>query len=136
MYIPTPFLPEDRARTEMLERALEVIERSRRLSSSIPVGVQPSLRHLLRLMNSYYSNRIEGQHTTPREIEEALHHQASSNDETARKQRLALAHIEVETTVTQRWGQAPYHPMTITEIHAHSMPGPARPIWTFLKDAA
>jgi len=47
-------------------------------------------------MNSYYSNRIEGQSTHPRNIERALRHDFSSRPEVARLQRIALAHIEAE----------------------------------------
>ena len=35
-------------------------------------GALDGLRGLLRAMNSYYTNRIEGQHTLPVEIEQAL----------------------------------------------------------------
>jgi Fic family protein len=48
-------------------------------------------------MNSYYSNRIEGQHTRPAEIERALSHSFDADRELARKQRLAVAHIQAET---------------------------------------
>lgn len=47
-------------------------------------------------MNSYYSNRIEGQHTRPAEIERALHQDFDADVVLARKQRLALAHMDVE----------------------------------------
>jgi len=52
-------------------------------------------------MNSYYSNRIEGQSTTPRNIDAALHHDFSDQPEVARLQRIALAHIDAERAVEQ-----------------------------------
>jgi len=55
--------------------------------------VPPELRQLLRSMNSYYTNRIEGQHTRPHEIEQALRQDFSSDAKLAARQRLALAHI-------------------------------------------
>jgi Fic family protein len=51
---------------------------------------------LLRAMNSYYTNRIEGEHTRPSEIDQALQQDFSSNADLARKQRLAVAHIRAE----------------------------------------
>jgi hypothetical protein len=47
-------------------------------------------------MNSYYTNRIEGQHTRPSDIDRALQDDFSSNADLARKQRLAVAHIRTE----------------------------------------
>jgi Fic family protein len=47
-------------------------------------------------MNSYYSNRIEGQATHPANIERALRQDFSQTPDVARRQRLALAHIEAE----------------------------------------
>ena len=38
-------------------------------------------------MNSYYTNRIEGQHTLPVEIEQALRNDYSADADKARRQR-------------------------------------------------
>jgi Fic family protein len=47
-------------------------------------------------MNSYYSNRIEGQNTHPANIERALVHDFSDQPDTAKRQRIAIAYIEAE----------------------------------------
>jgi Fic family protein len=47
-------------------------------------------------MNSYYSNRIEGQSTHPYNIESALKNDFSHRPDEARLQRIAKAHIEAE----------------------------------------
>jgi Fic family protein len=47
-------------------------------------------------MNSYYSNLIEGQSTHPHNIERALKKDFSDRPDTARLQRIALAHLEAE----------------------------------------
>ncbi len=47
-------------------------------------------------MNSYYSNLIEGQSTHPRNIDRALAQDFSEKPDTARKQRIAVAHIAAE----------------------------------------
>jgi Fic family protein len=47
-------------------------------------------------MNSYYSNRIEGQGTHPLNIERALHNDFSSKPDVARLQRIAKSYLETE----------------------------------------
>ena len=47
-------------------------------------------------MNSYYSNRIEGQSTHPINIDRALNANFSEKPDIAKRQRIALAHIEAE----------------------------------------
>ena len=73
-------------------------------------------------MNSYYSNRIEGQHTRPFEIEQALRKDFSANRELAAKQRLAVAHIDAETAIEARYisaegAQRLYSADAVTDLH-------------------
>ena len=77
-------------------RSRVVIEQSWKLSASAHPDTIASLRELVREMNSYYSNRIEGQSTHPRNISRALHRDFSDKPDIARLQRVALAHIEAE----------------------------------------
>jgi Fic family protein len=84
--------------------------------------VPPELRGLLRSMNSYYTNRIEGQHTRPHEIEQALRQDFSKDAALAIKQRLALAHIEAEQALAQRYtgaggARALYSVDAVQDIH-------------------
>jgi Fic family protein len=65
--------------------------------------VPAELRALLRGMNSYYTNRIEGQHTRPHEIEQALRKDFSDDPNLAARQRLATAHIDAEQSIEQRY---------------------------------
>ena len=68
-----PLLPAEHRLGALLERASDLIRKADRLAGWSPLTALPGLRQLLRAMNSYYSNRIEGQHTLPLEIEQALH---------------------------------------------------------------
>ena len=77
-------------------RSRVVIEQSWKLSASAHPDTIASLRELVREMNSYYSNRIEGQSPHPRNISRALHRDFSDKPDIARLQRVALAHIEAE----------------------------------------
>lgn len=84
--------------------------------------VPVELRSLLRSMNSYYTNRIEGQHTRPHEIEQALQRDFSQDAKLAAKQRLAVAHIEAEIALEQRFvgadgALALYTPATVQTLH-------------------
>jgi Fic family protein len=73
-----------------------VAEASLRLSGKCHPETLGKLRELVRSMNSYYSNRLEGQGTHPVNIDQALRKQFSAVPDTARRQRIAIAHIEAE----------------------------------------
>jgi Fic family protein len=90
-----PLLPSEFLMNELLEKASDLLRAASVLRGGVPC-VHPELRKLLRSMNSYYTNRIEGQHTRPSDIEKALAQNFSAEPDLARKQRLAMAHIETE----------------------------------------
>jgi energy-converting hydrogenase Eha subunit F len=72
-----PLLPDDRAAAPLLERAAELVAEGDRLESSAGT-LASTLTPLLRSMNSYYSNKIEGKQTRPADIERALAKQSAS----------------------------------------------------------
>ncbi len=57
---------------------------------------------LVREMNCYYSNLIEGHKTIPRDIERALQQDFSTDESQRNHQHLSLAHIEVEKLMVER----------------------------------
>lgn len=69
------------------------------------------IARLLRSVNSYYSNRIEGEQTLPRDIERALRRRFSKDPEQARLQRLAVAHIETQGEMERRLAADPGLPV-------------------------
>jgi len=90
-----PLLPS-RGMEGLVARSREVMDASLVLTRSLhPASLRP-LRELVRAMNSYYSNRIEGQGTHPLNIERALRKDFSAKPETAQRQRIAVAHIDAE----------------------------------------
>ncbi len=100
-------------------RAAAITETSSRLSSKAHPATLARLRELLRAMDSYYSNRIEGQSTHPLNIERALKRDFSDRPETARLQRIALAHIDAERELEERVEQGA-NPLTGTfALDAH-----------------
>ena len=116
-----PMLPGEHRLGPSLERAHDLIRKAERLSGWCPSGALPGLRQLLRSMNSYYSNRIEGQHTLPMEIEQALRNDYAQDLDKARRQRLALAHMATEAQLETLWpqwsGAKVWSPQTVQDIH-------------------
>jgi Fic family protein len=116
-----PLLPRDAEAEQALGLAHDLRTEAGRLSGACQRGVSQELARLLRAMNSYYSNKIEGEHTRPVEIEQALAADFSQDPDKARLQRLALAHID-----TEQWLQAQslsvadtYSPALLLGIHRH-----------------
>jgi len=93
-----PLMPSEAEIGPLLERASDLTRAAATLGTSSNRTPQIELRALLRNMNAYYTNRIEGEHTRPSEIERALSKDFSTNAGLARKQRLAVAHIQTEKT--------------------------------------
>lgn len=114
-----PLLPSEAAQQALLERAHDLSRAALALAhASAPAG----MRSLLRGMNSYYTNRIEGQHTRPLEIAEALRRDFSDNPDLAARQRLAVAHIEAEQAVEVRYAGAEgarrlYSEAAVADLH-------------------
>lgn len=116
-----PMLPSEHRLGPSLERAHDLIRKAERLAGWGPTSALPGLRQLLRAMNSYYSNRIEGQHTLPQEIEQALRNDYAKDQDRARRQRLALAHMQTEAQLENLWPQWTtthvWAPQTVQDIH-------------------
>lgn len=113
-----PLLPSNPA-TELRERGDDICARSCRLQGAAHPATLQTLRDLVRAMNAYHAQRIEGQGTHPRHIEQALGHEFSDQPDIRRGQRLALAHIEAERVLQQRVGQGaqPLSAAFLAEVH-------------------
>jgi Fic family protein len=96
-----PLLPQQHL-DDLRARTRAVVEKSFQLTSRAHPTTIASLRELVRAMNSYYSNRIEGQSTHPLNIARALRKDFSDKPDVAQLQRLALAHIDAECILEQR----------------------------------
>lgn len=108
-----------RDREKLSDLALELAARSAAFRRSLPEAVYRALSDLVRSMNCYYSNLIEGHNTHPVDIERALRSDYSHSPEKRNLQLEARAHIEV-----QRWidtgslkGRS-FRADTIVEVHA------------------
>lgn len=116
-----PLFPEDRALGELLDRASRLIADSHRLVGQASPAVRASLAAPLRAMNSYYTNKIEGQHTLPADIERAMRQDFDADRVLQRKQRLALAHMDAEQALEQTLSgsepRALFNSRCVREIH-------------------
>jgi Fic family protein len=90
-----PVLPQRSRRLEDL--AVQLAAKAGRLTQGLHPIVVRSLRGLVRSMNCYYSNLIEGHRTRPIDIERALAQDFSSDLQQRNLQLEAKAHIEVQT---------------------------------------
>src|SRR5487761_1969383 len=114
-----PLLPQKRL-DELRQRTCAVVLKSLQLTGGAHPATIASLRELVRAMNSYYSNRIEGQSTHPMNIERALRRDFSDEPDVAKLQRLALAHIEAERELEQlvNWGDSALTAAFLQHAHA------------------
>lgn len=83
---------------ELLDLVAEVAARGSALGSKLHPRTADNLADLVRVMNTYYSNLIEGHHTRPREIERALKGIAE-NDERRDLLLEAVAHVRLQTRI-------------------------------------
>lgn len=113
-----PLLPQQRL-DELRTRTRTVVEKSFQLTSRAHPATIASLRELVRAMNSYYSNRIEGQSTHPLNIARALRKDFSDKPDVAQLQRLALAHIEAERVLEQQVAEGEEALSSTFLMHAH-----------------
>lgn len=90
-----------RQRTELADLALDLTARSTGLRNRLPEGVVSALSDLVRAMNCYYSNLIEGHDTHPVDIERALNEDYSADPEQRDLQLEARAHITVQKWIDE-----------------------------------
>lgn len=90
-----------RHRGELTDLAVELAQRATGLRRGLPEGVLESLSDLVRAMNCYYSNLIEGHDTHLTDIERALRDDYSSDIEKRNLQLEAKAHIAVQKWIDE-----------------------------------
>jgi Fic family protein len=98
--------------------ALELAEKSAAFRSSLPESIATALADLVRSMNCYYSNLIEGHNTLPIDIERALEGDYSADPKKRDLQLEARAHISVQKWIDDGgMAEPPTAPASIAEIH-------------------
>jgi len=90
-----------RNREALIDLAVELAARSAGFRRSLPEGVLTALADLVRAMNCYYSNLIEGHDTHPVDIERALKGDYSADTDKRNLQLEAKAHIAVQQWIDE-----------------------------------
>jgi Fic family protein len=106
-----PMLPEE---SQALENfGTDLVAKASTLAGRVNPILAGGIGDLVRSMNCYYSNLIEGHHTFPVDIDRALHNDYAKEPERRNLQLEARAHIEVQQLIDR--GQAPA-PVVSTEF--------------------
>ena len=85
-----------RHRAELTDLAFVLTTQTAAFKSSLPQGILTALANLVRSMNCYYSNLIEGHDIHPVDIERALKNDYSNDPRKRDLQQEAKAHITVQ----------------------------------------
>ena len=107
-----------RSRPMLTDLALELTHKSAGFRRSLPASLMTSLAELVRAMNCYYSNLIEGHDTHPIDIERALKNDYSQDRAKRDLQLEARAHIAVQTV--DRSGRIKGSPLVHDRWHLRS----------------
>jgi Fic family protein len=95
-----PMLPPEGQR-EIEDAAFDLIMKASSLAGQINPVVTGAVGTLVRSMNCYYSNLIEGHNTHPRDIDRALRQDYSTEPKRRALQLEAVAHIEVQQAIDE-----------------------------------
>lgn len=92
-----PFIPSDKSldACNLPDKTIELATSSARVAGGIDVITQDTIRRHMIVINSYYSNLIEGNNTKPHEIRAAQKGNYSSDPVKRDLQLESLAHIHV-----------------------------------------
>lgn len=94
-----PLIPDRREALEDMAR--DVVAKSAALSGQLHPITRKAVAGLLRIVNSYYSNLIEGHSTHPVEIERAMRQDYSRDPAKRELQQESLAHIACQKKIDQ-----------------------------------
>lgn len=103
----------------LLELSEEVCLKSAVLTGSHTALTLNAIKDQLRMVNSYYSNRIESQGTHPIDIEKAMRQEFSSNETTKNLQLLSLAYIATQKEIETMHPLNPYTEEFIRFVHRY-----------------
>ena len=109
-----PLLPEDRDGS-LLALASRLAAGAARLENAFRSHTRSQVAKLVRSMNGYYSNLIEGYRTKPHDIERALRKDFSEKKDVREKQLLHVAHVEAQQAMEQL-NLAPAELLTVESI--------------------
>lgn len=93
-----PMVPEEASKA-LEDEVVTLIAEANQLAGRVHPVLRESMGDLVRSMNCYYSNLIEGHDTHPRDIDRALANDFSAEPERRELQQEAVAHIYVQKLI-------------------------------------
>jgi Fic family protein len=131
----SPFIPDDDSlsRSGLPDLARELDRSAARLASGIAAKTRQTLARHLQVINSYYSNLIEGNHTLPHEIRAAQQGDYSTDPVKRHLQQESVAHIRTQEWLRNQSVSAAelFRPEFFRSIHAtlyHQIPDELRQV--------
>ena len=109
-----PLMPADV--NDLEDLAFEVSKKSATLAGQLPHQTLAGVRELLRIVNSYYSNLIEGHNTHPIDVERAMRADYSNNQDKRDLQKESIIHINVQRKIEESLNKAPELDVTKEEF--------------------
>lgn len=109
-----PLLPDQDG--QLADIAIEIYKVSAQAAGHVHAAVFREMEELLRVVNSYYSNLIEGNSTHPFDVMRAMGKQFSHDPAKRALQEESVAHIEVQRLMEGRLRQEPALPVTSSEF--------------------
>ena len=100
----TPFIPDDTAlnRSDLPDLVIAMVGADAKLAGHLTEVTKETIRQYMEVINSYYSNLIEGNHTHPHEIRAAQRGEYHDDPLKRDLQRESVAHIHVQNWVKQQ----------------------------------
>src|SRR5271170_6061726 len=95
----------DEPTTDIADVIADLAASSATLGKALHPRTAANLADLVRIMNTYYSNLIEGHNTRPRDIERALAGELDRDEERRDLQLEAAAHVRVQRDVDRMAGE-------------------------------
>ncbi len=109
-----PLMPADIGELEDIAR--DLMKRSAMLAGQLPPQTLAGVRELLRIVNSYYSNLIEGHNTHPIDVERAMRNDYSKNEDKRDLQTESLIHIGLQRKIDERIENDPQFNVTAPDF--------------------
>ena len=133
----SPFIPSERAleKTQLPDKAMRLATSSAKLSGNLTDKTRDTIREYMAVINSYYSNLIEGNKTRPHEIRAAQKGEFSEDPAKRDLQKESVSHIQVQDWIEKQNmdHDRVYTPDFFKAIHKQFYMGIPENLW-LLKD--
>ncbi len=131
----SPFVPSEEAleASELPDKAVRLATSSAKLSGNLADKTRNTIREYMGVINSYYSNLIEGNKTRPQEIRAAQKGEYSDDPAKRDLQQESVSHIQVQSWIEEQAmdQDALYSPDFFKAVHQKFYQGIPESLWLF-----